>query len=67
MFQHTKPRYSIKEILALLGIGRATLYDAIYSGDLESYVVGKKRRFISPEALDKYVERCQHGAKEIRT
>lgn len=62
MFQHTKPRYAISDLLNLLDIGRATLYAAISEGRLETYKIGK-RRFSSPEALDAYVELCQREAQ----
>jgi excisionase family DNA binding protein len=63
MFIHSRPRYSINDLLNLLDIGRATLYAAISEGKLETYKIGK-RRFSSPEALDAYVELCQRDAQE---
>jgi len=62
MFTHTKPRYSVNDLCALLGIGRASVYADINAGKLETYLVGK-RRFAKPEALDKYVERCEKEAE----
>jgi hypothetical protein len=62
MFVHTKPRYSINDLLALLSIGRATLYSDIRSGKLTTYCVGK-RRFTEPEALDRYVELVRKEAQ----
>ena len=62
-FIHTHVRYSINDTLIQLGIGRATLYAAISEGKLETYLVGPKRRFVSPEALDAYVELCQREAQ----
>jgi len=62
MFTHTKPRYSINDMLALLSIGRAGLYSAIHAGKLKTYKIGK-RRFAAPEALDKYVETCEQEAR----
>lgn len=61
MFTHTKPRYSINDMLALLSIGRAGLYAAIHEGKLETYKIGK-RRFASPEAVDRFVENCEQEA-----
>ena len=58
MFTHTKPRYSINDLLALLSIGRAGLYAAIQAGKLETYKIGK-RRFANPGAVDRYVESCE--------
>ena len=55
MFQHTKPRYTIPEGMALLGCGRSRLYGYIQDGLLESYKV-KGRRYLSPEGIDKVVE-----------
>jgi excisionase family DNA binding protein len=54
MFVHPKPRYSVNDLMALLNIGRNSLYDAINSGRLDSYKVGK-RRFANPAAVDAYV------------
>jgi excisionase family DNA binding protein len=62
MFIHSKPRYSINDLLSLLNIGRAHLYADINAGKLSTYKIGK-RRFAKPEALDKYVEECEKGAE----
>ena len=62
-FPHSKPRYSINDTLNLLGIGRATLYADINAGKLATYLVGPKRRFVSPEALDAYVALCEREAQ----
>ena len=62
MFLHTKPRYSINDLLTLLSIGRARLYEDIQMEKLKTYKLGK-RRFASPEALDSYVEICQQEAQ----
>ena len=58
MFQHTKPRYSVNDMLGLLSIGRARLYADIHLGKLITYKIGK-RRFADPEAIDSYVETCK--------
>jgi hypothetical protein len=55
MFAHTKPRYSVNDLLGLLSIGRARLYADINAGKLETYKVGK-RRFTEPVALERYVD-----------
>ncbi len=55
MFVHTKPRYSINDLMQLLSIGRTRLYRDINLGQLKTYKVDK-RRFASPEALDEYVK-----------
>jgi len=62
MFVHTRPRYSINDLLNLLNIGRATLYADIGAGKLETYLVGK-RRFTEPAALDRYVELVRKEAQ----
>ena len=54
MFVHTKPRYSIKDLCALLNQGRANIYAAINRGELETHLIGA-RRFATPEALDKHI------------
>jgi len=61
MFTHTKPRYSITDLLALLSIGRAGLYEAIRANKLATYKIGK-RRFCDPADLDHYVELCKREA-----
>ena len=66
MFQHTKPRYTINDLLDLLGIGRASLYAAINDGSLATHKCGK-RRFATPEALDKYVEICEQKGRSVDT
>ncbi len=63
MFIHTKPRYTVNDMLALLSIGRARLYVDINAGKLETYKIGK-RRFAEPEAIDNYVEACKQEAQE---
>jgi excisionase family DNA binding protein len=60
MFTHTKPRYTVTDMLALLGIGRSRLYADINDGKLLTYKIGK-RRFAKPEALDSYVKECEGG------
>ena len=62
MFIHTKPRYSINELVSLLSVGRAKLYEEIQLERLKTYKLGK-RRFASPEALDSYVKQCEKEAQ----
>lgn len=63
MYQHTKPRYTINDLLDLLGTGRASLYADINSGKLQTHKVGK-RRFSRPDDVDQYVALCkQEGSK----
>ena len=59
--QHQKPRYSITDLIGLLGIGRTSLYADINAGKLATYKIGK-RRFASPEAVDNYVALCEKAA-----
>ena len=58
---HTKPRYTINDLISLLSIGRGTLYSEIQSGRLDTYTIGK-RRFADPTAVDQYVELCKKEA-----
>ncbi len=60
---HTKPRYSINDLLKLLSIGRAKLYEEIQMEKLKTYKIGK-RRFASPAALDSYVELSEKEAQK---
>ena len=53
-FIHTKPRYSINDLLKLLSMGRSLLYKDISNGKLDTYKIAG-RRFASPEALDRYI------------
>jgi hypothetical protein len=55
MFTHYKPRYSIVDTIDLLCSSRGRIYDAIKHGRLETYKISG-RRFVSPAAIDKYVE-----------
>jgi len=57
-FTHTKPRYTIKDAMFLLSMGRPLLYEAMNSGELRAYKVGG-RTFISPLALEDYVKVCE--------
>ena len=63
MFTHTKPRYSVNDLISLLSIGRARLYADINQGKLKTYKIGK-RRFADPQALDSYVETCKQEAAQ---
>ena len=58
---HNKPRYTINDLIFLLGIGRGTLYGDINSGKLATYKIGK-RRFSDPLSVDEYVELCKREA-----
>ena len=63
MYQHTKPRYTINDLLDLLSVGRATLYAAINDGSLKTHKIGK-RRFSCPEDVDAYVNRAKQEGCE---
>ena len=41
MFHHTKPRYSVNDLISLLSIGRARLYADINAGKLATYKIGE--------------------------
>lgn len=62
-FRHKKPRYTIEEAKDLLGKGRASVYELINAGLLESYTVGR-RRYITPEGIDNVVEMEFKAAKK---
>ena len=62
MYIHIKPRYSIRDLLSLLDIGRAGLYAEINAGRLKTYKVGK-RRFADPADLDRYIEITRQEAQ----
>lgn len=62
-FIHTKPRYSVNDLIYLTGVGRGRLYDELNSGRIKSYYLGK-RRFVSPAALDDYIELCEKSNNE---
>jgi excisionase family DNA binding protein len=49
--------YSIDEVLAVLPVSRTRLYKAVATGDLVSVKLGR-RRLISPDALQDFVDRC---------
>jgi hypothetical protein len=58
-----KLRYSINDLIFLLNSGRNSVYDAINSGELETYFV-RGRRYSSPAAARAYVELKERQAKE---
>ena len=62
MFQHTKPRYSINDLINLLSVGRNTLYAAINDGSLKTHKSGK-RRFAFPEDVDAYINSARDAQK----
>lgn len=55
-FVHKKPRYTLREALELLGIGRTKFYELHESGRIESDKDGG-RRYLTAEAIDRYVRR----------
>jgi excisionase family DNA binding protein len=45
----TKIAYSVNELLAILPLGRTSLYDAIKKGKLRATKFGKKTLFLAPD------------------
>lgn len=60
-----KLTYTVEEASAALAKPRSAIYDAIHSGQLESYKDGK-RRLISRRALEAYVANKEAEAKSSR-
>ena len=50
--------YSVEEAADLLGIGRTFMFRLLATGEIESVKIGR-RRMISRDALDGYVDRLQ--------
>ncbi len=48
-FNLTRPAYSVNELLAILPLGRTSLYAAIKSGALRANKLGKKTLFLAPD------------------
>ena len=63
MYEYKKPRYSINDLIELLGIGRAQLYEAINSGALQTHKIGK-RRFACAEDLHNYLQWCKQESQQ---
>ena len=45
----TKPAYSVNEVLAMLPLGRTSLYAAIKDGKIKAQKHGKKTIFLAPD------------------
>ncbi len=56
---------SIKEVIEILNIGRATLYRMIDAGEIKAYKIGKGVRF-KQEEIEKYINSHQIEAKKSR-
>ena len=52
-------KIGVDEIAEVTGESRPVIYDAIAVGDLETFLVGR-RRFARPEAVRKWVDFLQH-------
>ncbi len=48
-FNLTRAAYSVNEILAILPLGRTSLYKAIKDGSLTATKFGKKTLFLAPD------------------
>ncbi len=51
-FGLTKAAYSVNETLALLSIGRTSLYQAVADGNLRLTKYGKKSLFLAPDLAE---------------
>lgn len=52
----------VPEVAAMLHVSRATVWRLIYSGELESVIVGVRSRRVAPEAIAEYKERLRSQA-----
>ena len=57
-----KLAYGVEEATSALGISRSRIYELIASGDLKSYMEGR-RRLISRRALNEYVDRKEREGR----
>jgi excisionase family DNA binding protein len=51
-FGLTKAAYSVNETLALLSIGRTSLYQAVADGNLKPTKFGRKTLFLAPDLAE---------------
>lgn len=51
-FNLTRTAYSVNELLAILPLGRTSLYAAIKSGKLRAIKLGKKTLFLAPDVIE---------------
>ncbi len=54
--QRQEPMYKAEDVRQRLGVGRATAYKLISSGEIPSYRVGRVLR-VKPEDVDNYLAR----------
>jgi excisionase family DNA binding protein len=57
-FQHTKPRYPVKEAFDMLGLSNATGYRRVREGLLRIVKDGA-RSFITAAELERYLAACE--------
>lgn len=57
-----KEAFDVTEAMQILGISRQTLYDLLNSGELRSFILGRRRRKISRRALEEYIAKAESGA-----
>jgi excisionase family DNA binding protein len=62
---HSKPRYSIPEAAALLGLSRATIYVRERAGRLTLHRDGS-RTFIAADEIDRYLAACSAPTANAR-
>jgi len=52
--------YSVREAMALLSLGRTSIYQLIKSGDLKPTKYGRRTLFLAPDVAD-FLFRLQNG------
>ena len=57
-----EPLLDTNEVARLLGISRSKAADLIGRGVIESLRIGSRSRRVRPEALQRYLERCEAEA-----
>ncbi len=61
--EQSKALYTVEEAAALLSIGRSTLFTLFKTGRILPVKVGK-RTLVTPESIERYVERLTTEARE---
>ncbi|TPV99386.1 MAG: hypothetical protein USCAAHI_01171 [Beijerinckiaceae bacterium] len=61
-----KAAYSVNETLALLSLGRTTLYQLVKDGDLVPTKIGKKTLFAAPDIASLLNKRRQQADIAVR-
>jgi excisionase family DNA binding protein len=58
-----RPVFSVNEVMALLGLSRATIYKLLNSGQLASVMIGGRRLF-TREAVDALIAKASADARD---